>query len=228
MKLLGEINDQMVGLIFDIDDTLYPRTPAYRKHVWQCECELMAQKKNISVKAAEILLFDERERLIQSQGRQVTTTEIFYSLGFEKDELQAGRSNLWQPQDFLTPHPVLHLLFKLLFDKFRIAFGTNSPRSVGERILKHLGFDTIGRELLICGPESFSQQKPAPGFFLEVANLLELAPGLCLSIGDREFADGVPAIEAGYGGALVVDDVYELVKLFRQVAEEHRLTALIQ
>ena len=49
----------------------------------------------------------------------------------------------------------------------------------------------------VCGPEGLNRLKPHPAVFLEVARLLDCAPGDCLVIGDRDERDGEAARRAG-------------------------------
>jgi FMN phosphatase YigB (HAD superfamily) len=50
---------------------------------------------------------------------------------------------------------------------------------------------------MICGPENFGAQKPAPRPFLKIAEALRRKPAETLVIGDKDNTDGEGAAAAG-------------------------------
>lgn len=225
MIILGDLSYLPTVLVFDIDDTLYIQPEPYKEQIRQSNYTLLSHKKDVSFEEARLILDKQRREIRKKLNREVTITETLYSLGFSRDELQSAREKMWLPEHFIDQDHELAQIFHLLQRHYKIVFGTNSPLNVGIRILKKLGIYSALEETLVFAPESFLIQKPASGFFREVARAVKVDPGRCLTIGDRQMSEGTPAIEAGYCGAIIIENRNELIKVLNKALLDN-LTAL--
>ena len=204
-RLLRAPEDQspICGLVFDIDDTLY-HDPAYHEAGTQGEVAEIAKILCRSHNETALLIAERRQELKNELGRPVATTEIVLSLGVTRRQWNELRCRAWHPEEWLIADIGICNMLLRLSGAYRIAFGTNSPVSLGRRVLDAIGISAALPDIPVFGPESFSVSKPSPDFFARIAGELGLTPDQCVSIGDREETDGVPAIMAGFGNALIV------------------------
>ncbi|TSC76423.1 MAG: Protein containing Haloacid dehalogenase-like hydrolase domain [Parcubacteria group bacterium Gr01-1014_31] len=194
------------GVIFDIDNTVYSN-PGYFSASSCGEIAAIAQLKGQAPETVAAQLHTIRQKLGRTAGRPVTLTEAVYALGVTADEWHQLRCRVWQPEGSLTADDVVCVFFQRLAERFSvIAFGTNSPAVVGERVLKSVGLRSALPVAPIYGAETLAVSKPDPQFFARLAQRLHLPPEACLSVGDRDFSDGPPAISAGYAGAIIFPD----------------------
>lgn len=191
------------GLIFDIDGTLYHH-PEYHAAGTRGEIFEIAHILGYSYDDMESMIAKRKQSLALQLDRQATMTETVLSFGITREQWNDLRCRAWQPEEWLTTDEKLCQMMIKLKNKYQIAFATNSPVVIGQRVLRMIGITAIIPDAPIFGPESFGISKPDPDFFLFIALQLGLMTFQCLSIGDREEADGTPAIAAGYGDALIV------------------------
>lgn len=191
------------GLVFDIDKTLYYH-PEYHAAGTRGEISEIARILGHSYDDMKSMIAARKQDLAIRLDRQATMTETVISLGVTRKQWNDLRCQAWQPEEWLTIDPEICHMVVCLKDRYKIAFGTNAPAAVGRRVLQMIGIIAVLSEVLIFGPESFGISKPDPRFFSLIAKELGLMASQCLSIGDREEADGIPAIEAGFADALIV------------------------
>ena len=205
------------ALVFDIDGTVY-RHAKYHAEGTRGETAEIASILGYSYEKAEACIAARKQEIAVRCGRSATMTETVMSLGVGRAQWNELRCRAWRPEAWLAHDPVLCALLLSLSQRYRIAFGTNSPVAVGRRVLNMLGVSAAVPDVPIFGPESFSVSKPDPCFFVKIAETLGISPGNCLSLGDREEADGTPAIAAGYADALIVSDGRDtIISIFSQL-----------
>lgn len=216
--LCGQANWPLsVGaLIFDIDKTLYDNTD-YHASGTRGEVAEIARILGRGHEEAESAIATQRSILSLELGRPATMTATVLSLGVTRRQWNELRCRAWKPEEWLKDDPDICMMFLTLQERYRVDFATNSPREVGVRVLKALGVDVVMPNVLVFGPESFDVSKPDPAFFANIAKQLGFTSSQCLSVGDREEADGIPAIAAGYAGALIVESRDVLVEIVPQL-----------
>lgn len=221
--LCGQINWPLYAdaLVFDIDKTLYDNSE-YHAAGTRGEVSAIADIFGRSYEDTAQAIAVQRSILSLEWGRPATMTETVLSLRITRTQWNQLRCRAWQPEDWLKDDPELCISLMCLQERYKIAFGTNSPREVGMRVLKTLGISIMMPDAPVFGPESFSVSKPDPAFFMKIVDQLGFVPSQCLSIGDREESDGTPAIGAGYAGALIVHGRDILVEIVPQLFLGHK------
>ncbi len=197
-KLVG-----ISGLVFDIDGTLYHH-PEYHAAGTREEISEIGRILGYSYNDMESIIATRKQYIALQLNRQATMTETVLSLGITREQWNDLRCRAWQPEQWLTIDKEICRMMMQLKNRYKIAFGTNSPLAIGKQVLRMIGITAIMPNAHIFGSESFGISKPNPDFFSLIALRLELMTSQCLSIGDREEADGTPAIAAGYRDALIV------------------------
>ncbi|MDR0455361.1 MAG: HAD family hydrolase [Treponema sp.] len=195
---LSKLLDNIKGIIFDFDGTLFDNTllPFYlvagRPWEWR-----------------RIL----KERLIRKRfaGCDYASAEEYYRAFFTALGKACFRSpqrirnwylNHYMPRmaRVLKKHYQYRPGLQDLFCQFetvnapRIAVYSDYPFLKGR--MEALG-SHFGPRVLLYGPESFGAQKPAVRPFYQIAAALDAAPEEVLVIGDREATDGLGAFRAG-------------------------------
>ncbi len=191
------------GLVFDIDNTLYHH-PGYHAAGTRGEISEIARILGHEYDYMKSMIAEHKKYLAFQLGRPTTMTETVISLGITRKEWNDLRCRAWQPKEWLATDTDICWMMLCLKDRYQIAFGTNSPIVVGARVLEAIGIKKIMPKVRIFGPESFDVSKPDPTFFVSIAKEMGLQASRCLSIGDREEADGTPALAAGFADALLV------------------------
>lgn len=205
MKILGEVRNSISGLVFDIDNTVYERQKSYYEDGTRCEIEQAAKILKITPDQLRELIESQKKVLKKRRHRKITLTETVYSLGITPSQWSDIRCCVWKPEKWISADEAVCAIFARLAKIYSIAFGTNSPVMVGGRILRLIGLDKSIKNPLVFGPENLGVSKPSSVFFRKIARAIDLKPAYCLSIGDREFSDGPPAIEAGFCGAVILE-----------------------
>ncbi len=191
------------GLVFDIDNTVYHH-PAYQAAGTAGEVAEVARILGQSVAAMETMIKARRRDLGVKRGSPATMTETVQSLGVTAQQWNELRCRVWQPEQWLTTDAAMCQFFRQLAATSRIvAFGTNSPATVGEGVLRSIGLRQMLPDAPVWGSDTLAASKPDPQFFRHLARQIGCDPAECLSIGDREFSEGPPAIAAGYAGAVI-------------------------
>ncbi len=197
------------ALIFDLDSTLYTDT-AYARFQTEVLVARLATTRGESVAATEAALARLRAERAASGSGATSLGNLFAALGVPIEESVRWREELIEPADWLKPDARLDAALAALGRDYRLALVTNNPRSVGEKSLAALGVRS--HFPLIIGLDDTMRSKPDPRPFAYAAERLGLEARDCVSVGDREDVDLVPALELGMGAILVagVAEVYEL------------------
>jgi len=207
------------ALLFDLDSTLYT-LPAYARFQNRVLVERLARERGETLEATETLLSALRRERRGPGGGDGSLGSLFLALGIPVETSIRWREEEIHPGDWLGPDPRLAETLDLLSRRFRLALVTNNPRSVGAASLAALG---VGERFeLIVGLDDSLRSKPDPASFALASSRLGIAPSDCVSIGDREDVDILPALGLGMGGILVegVAEVYGLPTFFALPSEE--------
>ncbi|NUM25586.1 MAG: HAD family hydrolase [Candidatus Buchananbacteria bacterium] len=203
MKVLGSVTG-ILGIVFDIDNTVYYRTDEYLAAGSHNEVVEVAKILGVEPAEAQRRIAAKRQEIATQQNRKVALTEGVLALGVTRRQWDVLRCTAWNPEKWIQPDSEMSELMRRLADRFTVCFGTNSPSEIGERIIELIGIRSTVPKVLVFGPDNIGHSKPDPQFFSLIAQVAGLDPATCLSIGDREFSEGPPALEAGYAGAIIV------------------------
>lgn len=201
------------ALVFDLDSTLYTHAE-YARFQNRVLMERLASERGETVETTEALLAALRKERLGSGAGDSSLGNLCLSLGIPIETSARWRAELIHPAAWLSPDPRLASCLALLASRFRLALVTNNPRSVGEESLDDLGVGSAFE--LVVGLDDSLRSKPDPASFALALQTLGLAGNACISIGDRQDIDIVPALSLGMGGILVggVAEVYGLPSFF--------------
>lgn len=197
---------RLEGIVFDLDKCLYEgeKGGAYLQAGSEKEIEAIAGELGVSAEEAYQTVGNRRQEIETAEGRRSTLTETVLSLGLTSEWWNRVRNDCYTPENFLEADPELAAALTRVEEHYRIAIASNSPHGVAERALRQLGLsEELVKRIHIFGPDDMGVAKPDPTFYWRVAEEMGLSPGECLSVGDRVEADGVPALQAGMGAAIV-------------------------
>jgi len=204
VTILGNPGVDFVVVVFDIDNTVYVRTDAYFNAGSENEIVEVARFLGRSVEATRMLIKEKRQEIADRENRKAALTEAVYELGITEQQWSDLRCCAWRPEEWLNFDEEMCGALLRIGEVFSVVFGTNSPTEIGIRTLRALGIEEALGDFTVFGPEKLRCSKPDPCFFRRIAELLSVDPAECISVGDRDFSDGPPALEAGYAGAILV------------------------
>lgn len=197
---------KLSGMVFDLDKCLYggERGQEYLRAGSEGEIEAIAAGLNVSAEEAYQIVGNRRHELEERKGGKTTLTETVLSLGFTPEWWNKIRNDCYAPENFLEADPELAAALAKVGEHYRVAVASNSPHDIVERALRQLGLsEELMKRIHVFGPDDLGVGKPDPTFYWRVAENMGLSPKECLSVGDRVEADGIPALQAGMGAAIV-------------------------
>jgi FMN phosphatase YigB (HAD superfamily) len=201
-----------LALVFDLDGTLYTH-PRYAQFQESSQVARLACHLGLGAAEAQAMLDGSREARRACGLPKTSMANHFLGFGVDMATIVRWREEEIVPGAWLKADPRLDAALALLEKRFTLAVLTNNPCKVGQANLEALG--VAGRFELVVGLDDSLESKPSPAPFLAVCSRLGLAPGSCVSIGDREDVDLSTPMELGMGAILVngVEDVYRLPEL---------------
>jgi phosphoglycolate phosphatase/putative hydrolase of the HAD superfamily len=208
MKIIA-LGADTTALIFDLDNTLYTN-PAYAAFQEEVLVERLGRELKLGPGGAAAKIAELRAQRVAAGLGATSLGRLFGALGIDIATSIAWREECIEPEKWLKRDPRLDKALALLSKDYALALLTNNPRLTGERSLEALGVRS--RFKVLVGLDDTLAGKPAPEPFAKAAQLLGVAPGRCVSIGDRFDVDLAPAMELGMGAILIsgVEDVYTL------------------
>ncbi|MDR3161465.1 MAG: HAD family hydrolase [Spirochaetaceae bacterium] len=197
------------AILFDMDSTLYTNEDYMRTQI-EKPLRRLAELRGLTPDAMKGEIENYRKAWTETHGGSISLTTTFRAFGVSLEESVRWREELYEPERFLKPDPLLREALEALRPSFRFALVTNNPVAVARRTLAALAVEDFFP--VIVGLDSCLVSKPHPAPFLRAAELLEAPPGQCVSVGDRYDFDLAPPLELGMGAILVegVADVYRL------------------
>ncbi|MDR3247197.1 MAG: HAD family hydrolase [Treponema sp.] len=215
MKIFSLPPGAVQGLIFDMDGTLYTH-PEYLASQSELPLRRLAesQHKTYEVMKAEFDAYRanwQKEHQDDPSRAKISMGNTFKFFGITIEENVKWREELYQPEQYLKPDPVLRKTLERLAVSRRIAVVTNNPVSIARRTLGCLGVEIP----VVIGLDTCMVSKPHRAPFQAALDLLGCPAERCVAIGDRYEIDLALPIEMGMGGILVdgVEDVYTLPEL---------------
>lgn len=212
-----QLGDDIRGLIFDMDNTLYTNQE-YACHQEDVLVERLAQELQISPRETQTRVDAWRDSHARANGgRKPSLGNTFVALGVDIETSVEWRRECLQPELFLSPDPALVDALADLAIDYRLAVVTNNPVEIARRTLAILG--VVNFIPVIVGLDSTNVSKPDPAAFRLAANALDCDGPSIVSIGDRYEVDIEPALGLGMGGLLVsgVEEVCALPEYFRSL-----------
>lgn len=210
MEILAQPNP-MLGLVLDMDRTLYPAVEAdpYLKEGAAGEWVFICQKLRRERSEAEARVRAKKQTIEERLGRTTSLTAALVELGISKCDWDRVRGECYFPEKHIASNPGLRAALTAAQRRMKLCIFTNSPRPVATRIVKAIGIHDLGIQLI--GVDDISSFKPDPVAFVAAARLTGLEMKTLVSIGDRRDIDCVVPLEAGYGGAVHVSGPEEVV-----------------
>lgn len=202
-----------------MDGTLYTHS-GYADHQETSQTARLAAWLGISEEEGAARLADARRSRAASRLPQTSMANHFLEMGVDMDTIVRWRVEEIRPGEWLEPDTELARELAGLRAAspagpgLRLALLTNNPASVGRASLKALGVEDLFET--VTGLDVTGRSKPDPAPFLTACASLGLRPEECVSVGDRERIDILPALALGMGAVLVEgrDDIGALRALF--------------
>ena len=211
--------EQIRGIIFDIDSTLY-RNSEYAFEQIDVQIREFAKERSIQPEEARQLVAEKRRAWAESHsGQKISLANVMVSLGVPVSKSIEWRRSLINPADFLSPDELLCKAVSLLEQKYKIICVTNNPVSTGTRTLEALNLFQFFFEnpngMGLIGLDTCGVSKPAPEPFELAFKELGVKPENCISVGDRYDIDLAYPLSAGAGGILVngPEDVIKMTEM---------------
>ncbi len=207
---IHHLPEDVRGLIFDIDSTLY-RNPDYHRAQSVVQIRKVAEElgRPFEEVAAEIERYREQET--GARGYTPALAEVFRDrYGRSIESTVTLREELLVPERYLKPDARLADILRMLASRYRVIAVTNNPVRIGLRTLEALGV----REhfLDVLGLDTTMESKPSLVPFRKAAGLLGLPFDRIVNIGDRYEIDLKLPLGEGMGAIQVesMDDIYRL------------------
>lgn len=189
-------NKKVIG--FDLDQTLYPKSPEIDEAIQKYIYEVIAKHKNVSLKEAEILFKD-----LYKNGKGLSGSQSITALeipdGKEIVQTALEKADIAK---FLKPdEEVLDLLNKISTKYKTIDLITGSAKEITLKKLSALGVASSIFNLIITKDDASKSDDTA--FKLWLSKYKELEPKDFLYIGDRISSDYVAPKKLGIDSILV-------------------------
>lgn len=188
-------------LVIDIDQTLTENGGDYYARIREVQLQRLAEELGLpNAQAAKNALADKAWAL-NKNTRQLYDFEVVLHMGVTPQRWAEIRTEA-ADVTLLPPSPYLADRLLAASRCYRLVAASNSLTVVCQNVLKRLGVSEAFEQVL--GMDSLGTHKPYSKFFTEVAKRAGVPPKECFSYGDKPYNDVVPALEAGYAGAMCV------------------------
>lgn len=204
------IPQKVLGLIFDIDSTLYT-SATYAFEQVDCQVREFARQRGITAEEARAMVAAYRKKFAaENNGRKVSLGNTLISFGVPIEQSIEWRKQLLEPKDFLGYDEKLVAEMKALKEKYKMICVTNNPVLPARKTLEAIGVSEYFEE--IVGLDTCFKSKPAVEPFALALEKMGLKAEECVAIGDRYDLDIALPLKMGMGGILVsgVEEVYGL------------------
>jgi len=202
------------AVLFDMDNTLYTHDEYARTQI-DLPVERLAQLRGKTFEEMNAQISEYRKNWAATHGgKAISLGNTLLAFGVSIEETVIWRKELYRPEDYLVTDKKLHSVLEKLASRFTLAVVTNNPVSVAQRTFSVLGVDDILQK--IVGLDTCYRSKPDKIILEKAAEICNVEPQNCISVGDRYDIDIALPLELGMGAVLVdgVDDVYTLADLF--------------
>ncbi len=173
--------------LWDVDLTFYTVSPQMKKEFKNRIYEYVSRKLKIPINEAK----QKYEKEFKKRKSKTATMEAF---GLGKFAIQEVIDSIDKSR-YLKKDLRLIQLFKNL-NKYKHAIVTNSTKNSIDKTLKILGLEKNLFKAIIT-KEDVSAYKPSPEPFLKAMDMLGTKAEECVSIGDIDHSDIIPAKKLG-------------------------------
>jgi len=215
--------------IFDLDGTLYSFDKGESKSFGSSKFYADIKQKTFTFFSERLGFPRDLAELEFNRIKEKYNKEV--SLGVEREyginryEYFANTWNL-NPKNYFDRNPNIRKLFEGLSGK--IAILTGAPKVWAAEALQYLDvYDIIQNSLFTGEPDV---RKPDPEAFAQIARLNSISPLECVSIGDQESTDIIPAKKLGMKTIIVgkpseyadfqISKIRELYKILEKLENE--------
>ncbi len=188
--------------IFDLDGTLYQFDDGGSSN-FSASRFYANIRKNILQFLSDLLSISEKEASekyndLKDRYDGETSLAVEQELGVDRLDFFAATWSL-EPAEYLKKNSTVRDIFEQLED--RVAVLTAAPRVWAARTLEYLDIMSFVEDTLFTGESDL--RKPDPRIFKAVADSLGVPPEQCVSIGDQEYSDIIPAKSVGMRTVIV-------------------------
>ena len=202
--------EEIKGLVFDIDMTLY-RNKEYYKDQKNLLVQKLAEKHNKSfIRMLEEIDSFQESYSKKNNGKKISLGNLFINYGVSIKQSCNWRTELFNPEKYLSKDIKLINTLSILKECFSLACITNNTEIIAKRTLSTLGITAFFP--IIIGLDRTLLSKPNIKPFNIVSEELGISLSNMISIGDRFEVDIEIPVEFCMGGILVesMEDVYNL------------------
>lgn len=181
-------------ILFDLDDTLYPRSAGIMVEIRRLIMDYIQTKFGLSPEDADVL----RHEYLHAYGTTMRGLQVNH--GIDPDEY-LERVHAIPLHEYLQPNPELDAVLDTV--TWEMIVFTNASREHAERVLDALGIRRHFARIVDVRDMAF-ESKPQPSAYLRICQLLEVAPEECVLVEDN-VRNLCPAKEIGMRTVLVGD-----------------------
>ncbi len=197
---MWDTNFNKVKIIgFDLDQTLYPKSPEIDEAIQKYIYEKIASRLNIDTETAR-----EKFRALYQEGRGLSGSKSLVALGFDTEEAKESVQEALEKAEiakFLVPDPRVVSLLSKLSDKYTLDLITGSDRNNTDRKLKSLDIPrSIFRHIIT---KDDADKSDGSAYKIWLAKYPEHSSDEFLYIGDRIRTDYEIPLELGIRSILV-------------------------
>jgi len=218
MKIIAQpVN--ILGLIFDIDQTLYDNREYYDGQKTLLIKKLAKSQGKSFDKMSELINKVQQDYMAKNDGRKLSLGNLLLRFGISLEESCIWRTKLFKPEKYLKKDRKLISTMKNLSKEYKIAAVTNTSTQIARRTLKVLGI--LSFFCPVVGIEKTLISKPTIKPYIYVSEKLQIPLQNFISIGDRFEIDVELPVKYGMGGIVVegIEDVYALPEILKKEHE---------
>lgn len=183
---MRERGDDIRGIVFDLDGTLYV-SPSFASEIQETAAHYIAGIKTIKLDDACRLMNETRSNLIQEQGETPTLSAVCSVLGGNIRDLHTHFQTHLQPEAHLKRDLRVITLLENLIKKYSLYLFTNNNRALTNRIIDHLGLNSIFQHIYTI--DDTWKSKPDDSMLDLILTQTGLQPSQALFVGDRYDVD---------------------------------------
>ena len=178
--------NQIRGIIFDLDGTLYV-APDFAATIQDAAAGYLAELLKIPSTQAAQLMADTRCLLQEETGEVATLSAVCARLGGTVRDLHTFFEACLRPEAYLARDERVNSLLERLAQRMPLYLFTNNNRALTTRIIDYLGLQGLFRRIYVI--DDTWRGKPDQGLLDRILTETGLMPGEALFVGDRYDVD---------------------------------------
>ncbi len=195
-------------ILFDLDDTLYPRSAGIMIEIRRLIHDFIQTRFDLPAGEADAL----RHEYLQRYGTTMRGLQVNH--GIDPEEYLRHVHD-FRPHEYLQPNPALDAALASIPQEL-VVF-TNASREHAERVLDALGIRRHFSRIVDVRDMAF-ESKPHPSAYQRICELLGVGPEECILVEDN-VRNLCPAKEIGMGTVLVGDGSHSQHRCVDRVIE---------